>query len=113
MVTEAFEYLNHLFEHLKIVNSISEGYFFEELIFWISLILDSKLQDLLLEDEHDVKMKLASLQEAIDVQNEYFKNLEEAEQLILPGVISKKAGENRNKTYPEPWDTYSITQIDY
>jgi len=112
-VATAFEHLDHLFAHLKIVNSIAEGFYFEELIFWISLIIDSKLQDLLLVDEADIRNKLEALQEAIDLQNEYFDHLEEASQLILPAVVAQQSGESRSKTYPEPWDTYSITEVQY
>lgn len=112
-VSTAFEHLDHLFVHLKLVNSIAEGFYFEELIFWISLIIDSKLQELLLEDDADIRHKLEALQEAIDLQNEYFEHLEEASQLILPAVAAQQSGESRSKTYPEPWDTYSITEVQY
>jgi hypothetical protein len=112
-VATAFEHLDHLFAHLKIVNSIAEGFYFEELIFWISLIIDSKLQDLLLVDEAGIRNKLEALQEAIDLQNDYFDHLEEASQLILPAVVAQQSGESRSKTYPEPWDTYSITEVHY
>lgn len=110
-VSSAFSHLDTLFQYLSEVNPLSDGYFFEELIFWISLIMDSKLGELLLENEETVRARMTQLQKAIAVQELFFKELDETAELILPHVI-ENGSKLRPKDHPDPWDAYSVQVID-
>jgi len=111
-VGDAFTQLDTLFRYLSEVNPLSDGYFFEEIIYWISLIFDSKLGELLLEDEATVKSQMYKLQAALHSQQKFFDALDETADLILPHLIESR-NQPKKKDHPEPWDNYSIDVIEF
>lgn len=97
-------------------SSSSGSAFFEELINLISLLIDSKLLDLLLKSKTELNEKFARLQSAIDKQSQFFEKLDEVDELVSDLLESEKMIRKEERAYgnmPAPWDEYSVQVLKF
>ena len=112
--------MNQLFAYLANITFTDKlnanRIYFEELINLISLIIDCKFLELMLQSPDELKKLFEKLLAAIQRQKDYFDNLDQVDQLVSDLLESKKlltAEERKYGRMPAPWDEYSVQVLKF